>query len=500
MVNFSDLTKVLQEQIEHWEGKATTDSVGFVVQVGDGVATVYGLDKAVYGELVDFSSGATGIVLNLLEDGVGCVLFSGESLVRDGEEVRGTGKVVTVPGGLSLLGRVLNPLGVTLDGKGPVEAEEYLPIEAPAAPVIDRGSVDKPLQTGILSVDTMIPIGRGQRELIIGDRQTGKTALAVDAIINQKGKDVYCVYCAIGQKASSVAAIVQTLERFGAMDYTWVVLASASDSAALQYLAPYAAVAMAEHFMHRGKDVLAVYDDLSKHAVAYRTISLLLRRPPGREAFPGDVFYLHSRLLERAAKLSDAKGGGSITALPIVETQAGDISSYIPTNVISITDGQIFLDAELFNAGFRPAIDVGLSVSRVGGAAQTKVIRKISGRLRLDLAQYREMAAFAQFGSDLDKATQDKLAHGARLMEVLKQPQSAPRTMAEQAVILFISVNSYLMDIKQEKVPSFIKGFMDYLKGQHSGILERISTTETLSIEDEQALRSAVETYKKTTT
>lgn len=500
MVNFSDLTKVLQEQLTHWEGKATSDSVGFVVQVGDGVATVYGLDKAVYGELVEFTSGATGIVLNLLEDGVGCVLFSGESLVRDGEEVRGTGKVVTVPGGSALLGRVLNPLGIGLDGKGPVEAEEHLPIESPAAPVIARGSVDKPLQTGLLSVDTMVPIGRGQRELIIGDRQTGKTALALDAIINQKGQGVYCVYCAIGQKASAVAAIVQTLERFGAMDYTWVVLASASDSAALQYLAPYSAVAMAEHFMHQGKDVLAVYDDLSKHAVAYRTISLLLRRPPGREAFPGDVFYLHSRLLERAAKLSEPKGGGSITALPIVETQAGDISSYIPTNVISITDGQIFLDAELFNAGFRPAIDVGLSVSRVGGAAQTKAIRKISGRLRLDLAQYREMAAFAQFGSDLDKATQDKLAQGARLMEVLKQPQGAPWAMAEQAAILFISVNGYLMDIKQDTIPAFIKGFMESLKQDHLGLLEGIARTETLSVEGEQELRAAVETYKKTHT
>ncbi|MDR0628547.1 MAG: F0F1 ATP synthase subunit alpha [Treponema sp.] len=500
MVNFSDLTKVLQEQLTHWEGKPVSDSVGFVVQVGDGVATVYGLDKAVYGELVEFTSGATGIVLNLLEDGVGCVLFSGESLVRDGEEVRGTGKVVTVPGGSAVLGRVLNPLGIDLDGKGPVEAEEHLPIESPAAPVIARGPVDKPLQTGLLSVDTMIPIGRGQRELIIGDRQTGKTALALDAIINQKGQGVYCVYCAIGQKASSVAAIVQTLERFGAMDYTWVVLASASDSAALQYLAPYSAVAMAEHFMHRGKDVLVVYDDLSKHAVAYRAISLLLRRPPGREAFPGDVFYLHSRLLERAAKLSEARGGGSITALPIVETQAGDIASYIPTNVISITDGQIFLDAELFNAGFRPAIDVGLSVSRVGGAAQTKAIRKISGRLRLDLAQYREMAAFAQFGSDLDKGTQDKLAQGARLMEVLKQPQGTPWAMAEQAAILFISVNGYLMDIEQHKITAFIKGFIEFLTRDHSGVLEGIAATETLSIDAEQELRAAVETYKKTYT
>ncbi|MDR3171415.1 MAG: F0F1 ATP synthase subunit alpha, partial [Treponema sp.] len=345
MVNFGDLTKVLAEQIQHWEGKAASDSVGFVAQVGDSVAHIYGLDQAVYGELVDFASGAIGIVLNLEEDGVGCVLLSGESLVKDGEEARGTGKVVSVPAGPALLGRVVNPLGAAIDGKGPLEAAEFLPVETPAAPVIDRGSVNQPLQTGVLSVDAMIPIGRGQRELIIGDRQTGKTALAIDAIINQKGQGVYCVYCAIGQKSSSVAAIIKNLERFGAMDYTFVVFASASDSAALQYLAPYSAVAMAEYFMHQGKDVLVVYDDLSKHAVAYRTISLLLRRPPGREAFPGDVFYLHSRLLERAAKLSPERGGGSITALPIVETQAGDISSYIPTNVISITDGQIFLDS-----------------------------------------------------------------------------------------------------------------------------------------------------------
>ncbi|MDR0302026.1 MAG: F0F1 ATP synthase subunit alpha, partial [Treponema sp.] len=343
MADYSSLARVLQEKIEHWEGRASSGNAGFVVQVGDSVATVYGLDKAIYGELVEFSGGATGIVLNLEEEYAGCVLLSGESQVKDGDEVRGTGKVVTVPSGTAMFGRVVNPLGEPVDGKGPVAADEYLPMESPAAPVIDRGSVDTPLQTGIISIDAMIPIGRGQRELIIGDRQTGKTAIAIDTIINQKGKDVLCVYCAIGQKSSSVAAIVKKLEEQGAMEHTFVVLASASDSAALQYIAPYAAVAMAEHFMHQGKDVLVVYDDLSKHAVAYRTISLLLRRPPGREAFPGDVFYLHSRLLERAAKLSPAKGGGSITALPIVETQAGDISSYIPTNVISITDGQVFL-------------------------------------------------------------------------------------------------------------------------------------------------------------
>ncbi|MDR3247821.1 MAG: F0F1 ATP synthase subunit alpha [Treponema sp.] len=496
MADFGNLTRVLQEQIEHWEGKPSSDSSGFVVQVGDSVATIYGLNKAVYGELVDFSSGAIGIVMNLEEDGVGCVLLSGEFLVKDGEEAHGTGKVVSVPASIALMGRVVNPLGEPVDGKGPIVAEEYLPVEAPAAPVIDRGSVNQPLQTGALSVDAMIPIGRGQRELIIGDRQTGKTALAIDTIINQKGKGVYCVYCAIGQKSSSVAAIIKNLEKFGAMEYTFVVLASASDSAALQYLAPYSAVAMAEHFMHQGKDVLVIYDDLSKHAVSYRTISLLLRRPPGREAFPGDVFYLHSRLLERSAKLSDARGGGSITAMPIVETQAGDISSYIPTNVISITDGQIFLDSELFNSGFRPAIDVGLSVSRVGGSAQSKAIRKISGRLRLDLAQYREMAAFAQFGSDLDKATQDKLAQGVRLMEVLKQPQFKPYAMEEQATILFVAVNGFLMDVKVEKVGAFARGFLEYLRAHNQDLLDGIAGSGAISAEQEEELRKAVESYK----
>ncbi|MDR2176567.1 MAG: F0F1 ATP synthase subunit alpha [Treponema sp.] len=497
MADYENLARVLQEQIANWEGKPSSDSLGFVVQVGDSVATVYGLDKAVYGELVEFSSGATGIVLNLEEEGVGCVLLSGESVVKEGEEARGTGKVVSVPAGAALLGRVLTPLGEPVDGRGPVVAEEYLPVESPAAPVIDRGPVNQPLQTGALSVDAMIPIGRGQRELIIGDRQTGKTALAVDTIINQKGKGVYCVYCAIGQKSSSVAAIIKNLEKFGAMDYSFVVLASASDSAALQYLAPYSAVAMAEHFMRRGKDVLVIYDDLSKHAVAYRTISLLLRRPPGREAFPGDVFYLHSRLLERSAKLSDAQGGGSITALPIVETQAGDISSYIPTNVISITDGQIFLDSELFNSGFRPAVDVGLSVSRVGGSAQSKAIRRVSGRLRLDLAQYREMAAFAQFGSDLDKSTQDKLAQGERLMEVLKQPQFLPYAMEEQAAILFIAVGGYLMDIKVEAVPAFVSAFLEYLKARFADTLKAIAETGNITAEMEQVLSSAVEEFKQ---
>jgi F-type H+-transporting ATPase subunit alpha len=497
MINFGDLSRVLQEEIAHWEARADTESVGFVGQVGDSVATIYGLDKAVYGELVDFNSGATGIVMNLTEDGVGVALLAGESLIKAGDEVRSTGRVVSVPSGPALLGRVMNPLGEAIDDKGALQGEVWMPVESPAAPVIERGSVDVPLQTGSLAVDAMIPIGRGQRELIIGDRQTGKTALAIDTIINQRGKDVICAYCAIGQKSSSVAAIINNLERLGAMDYTFVVLASASDSAALQYLAPYSACAMAEHFMNQGKDVLVVYDDLSKHAVAYRTISLLLRRPPGREAFPGDVFYLHSRLLERAAKLSGQRGGGSITALPIVETQAGDISSYIPTNVISITDGQIFLDTELFNSGFRPAVDVGLSVSRVGGSAQTKAVRKLSGRLRLDLAQYREMAAFAQFGSDLDKATQDKLAQGQRLMEALKQPQYAPLSMEEQAATLFAAINGYLMDVPVERVSDFVKGFLEYLRERKAETLKKIADTGEIDSDSEQDLTGAIEAFKQ---
>jgi F-type H+-transporting ATPase subunit alpha len=497
MTNFGDLSRVLQEQIAHWESRAVTESVGFVGQVGDSVATIYGLDKAIYGELVDFSSGAAGIVMNLVEDGVGVALLEGEDLVKAGDEVRSTGRVVSVPSGPSLPGRVVNPLGEAIDGKGALPAEVWMPVESPAAPVIERGPVNVPLQTGLLSVDAMIPIGRGQRELIIGDRQTGKTALAIDTIINQRGKDVICGYCAIGQKSSSVAAIINNLERLDAMDYTFVVLASASDSAALQYLAPYSACAMAEHFMRQGRDVLVVYDDLSKHAVAYRTLSLLLRRPPGREAFPGDVFYLHSRLLERAAKLSDHRGGGSITALPIVETQAGDIASYIPTNVISITDGQIFLDTDLFNSGFRPAVDVGLSVSRVGGSAQTKAVRKVSGRLRLDLAQYREMAAFAQFGSDLDKATQDKLAQGQRLMEALKQGQFAPLDMEEQAVALFVAVNGHLLDIPVEKVSDFVKGFLEYLRLRKAEMLKKIAGAGEMSFDIEQELSDALATFKQ---
>jgi F-type H+-transporting ATPase subunit alpha len=496
MLNYDNLAMVLQERIDNWKGTALSGSSGIVIQIGDSVATVYGLNNAVYGELVEFSSGATGIVFNLEEENVGIIIITGESDIIYGDEVKGTGKVVSVPSGSALFGRVVNPLGEAIDGKGPVSAESFMPMEAPAPPVIDRGSVNTPLQTGILSLDSMIPIGRGQRELIIGDRQTGKTAIAIDTIINQKEKGVICIYCAIGQKSSSVAAIMKKLEEHGAMEYTFVVLASASDSASLQYIAPYSAVAMAEYFMHQGKDVLVVYDDLSKHAVAYRAISLLLRRPPGREAFPGDVFYLHSRLLERAAKLKDAKGGGSITALPIIETQAGDISSYIPTNVISITDGQIFLESELFNSGFRPAVDVGLSVSRVGDSAQSTAMKKISGRIRLDLAQYREMAAFAQFGSDLDKATQEKLAQGACLMEVLKQPQYSPYPLEEQVVILYLAVNGYLMDVKIEKIIKFIKDYLAFLKMSKADILRSIAQTGAISIEQESELRSGMEAFK----
>jgi len=491
MNDFSDLTKILREKIEGWDCKAASGDAGFVAQVGDSVATVRGLEGAVYGELVEFASGATGIALNLEEEQVGCVLLSGGAQVKDGEEARGTGKVVSVPSGKALLGRVVNPLGEPIDGNGPVAAEAWLPVESPAAPVINRGSINVPMQTGIISVDAMVPIGRGQRELIVGDRQTGKTTIAVDAIINQKGKGVYCVYCAIGQKTSSVAAIVNTLKQRGALEYTFVVFASASDSAALQYLAPYSAVAMAEHFMRQGKDALVVYDDLSKHAVAYRAISLLLRRPPGREAFPGDVFYLHSRLLERAAKLSDDLGGGSITALPIIETQAGDISSYIPTNVISITDGQIFLDSELFNSGFRPAVDMGLSVSRVGGEAQSKAVRKISGRLRLDLAHYREMAAFAQFGSDLDKFTQELLAKGERLMEALKQPQHSPYPLERQIAILHLVANGSLMGVEPPQVAASVKAYLEYLDDNHADLMRDIGATGVVSAEQESELRAA---------
>ncbi len=490
-----EVTEILRERLAAFEDRLDREEVGTVVQAGDGIARVYGLDSCSYGELVEFESGGVGMALNLDEDDVGCILFSDQDKVREGETVRRTGRVVEVPAGPSLFGRVVDPLGVPIDGGGPVEAKRNMLIERRAPSVIDRKGVGVPLQTGILALDAMIPIGRGQRELIIGDRQTGKTALAIDTIINQKGQNVICIYASIGQKASTTAQVVETLRRYGALDYTIIVAATAKSTAALQYLAPYSACAIGEYFMDEGKDVLVVYDDLSKHAVAYRALSLLLRRPPGREAYPGDVFYLHSRLLERAARLSSEKGGGSITALPIVETQGGDISAYIPTNVISITDGQIFLLSELFFSGVRPAVDVGLSVSRVGGAAQSKAVRKIAGRIRLDLAQYRELAVFAQFGSDLDKATQDQLAHGKRLVEVLKQPQYAPIPLAEEIVILFAAVNGYLSEVKVEDIRGFLEQALKFMKYKHKALLETLQVKGELPPEAEAELRSALDEF-----
>ena len=438
-----EISSVIKEQIKRYESDLTVSDVGTVIQVADGIARIHGLEKAMAGELLEFPGDVYGMVLNLEQDNVGAVLMGESKEVMEGATVKSTGRVIEVPVGDALIGRVVNALGQPIDGKGPIVTEHYRQVERVAPGVIERKSVDTPLQTGIKAIDSMVPIGRGQRELIIGDRQTGKTAVAIDTIINQKGQNVLCIYVAIGQKASTVAALVRTLEENGAMDFTTVVAATASEPAPLQYIAPFAGCAMGEEWMEDGKEVLIIYDDLSKHAVAYRAMSLLLRRPPGREAYPGDVFYLHSRLLERAAKLSDARGGGSLTALPIIETQAGDISAYIPTNVISITDGQIFLESELFNSGVRPAINAGLSVSRVGGAAQTKAMKKIAGPIRVELAQYRELAAFSQFGSDLDKETRDRLAQGERIIEVLKQPQYTPKSVADQILILYAATRKY---------------------------------------------------------
>jgi F-type H+-transporting ATPase subunit alpha len=491
-----EVTGILRERLSAFEDRLDREEVGTVVQAGDGIARVYGLDTCAYGELVEFESGGMGMALNLDEDDVGCVLFSGEDKVHEGETVKRTGRVVEVPAGPALLGRVVDPLGEPIDGAGPIASVRSMAMERRAPSVIDRKGVGVPLQTGILAIDSMIPIGRGQRELIIGDRQTGKTALAIDTIINQKGQDVVCVYCAIGQKASTTAQVVETLRRYGALDYTIVVAATAKSSAALQYICPYSACAMAEFFMEEGKDVLVVYDDLSKHAVAYRALSLLLRRPPGREAYPGDVFYLHSRLLERAARMSPEKGGGSITALPIVETQGGDISAYIPTNVISITDGQIFLLSELFFSGQRPAVDVGLSVSRVGGSAQTKAVKKIAGRLRLDLAQYRELAVFAQFGSDLDKATQDQLAHGKRLLEVIKQPQYAPMPLADEIVVLFAAVNGYLAEVKLEEIRPFLDQVLKSFKYKNKALMDTLQAKGELTPESEAELRASLDEFR----
>ncbi len=492
-----EISSIIKSQISNYENKLETVDTGTVINIGDGIARVYGLEKCMAGELLEFPGEVYGMALNLEENNVGAVLFGSEKGIKEGDIVKRTGRVVEVPVGEALIGRVVNPLGQPIDGKGPIKAEKTRPTEVVAPGVIYRKSVNVPLQTGIKAIDSMTPIGRGQRELIIGDRQTGKTAVAIDTIINQKGKDCICIYVAIGQKQSTVAHIVNTLEENGAMDYSIVVSASASETAPIQYLAPFSGVSIGEEFMYGGKDVLIVYDDLSKHAVAYRTMSLLLRRPPGREAFPGDVFYLHSRLLERSARVSDELGGGSITALPIIETLAGDVTAYIPTNVISITDGQIFLESDLFFAGVRPAINAGISVSRVGGSAQIKAMKQVSGSLRLELAQYRELAAFAQFGSDLDRDSKERIEKGQRLIEILKQDQYSPMPVEEQVVILYAAVNNFLNDIAVEDVRRFEKEFLQYVREQKSEILKAINEKKALDDELKSTINSAIEEYKK---
>ena len=492
-----EISEIIKKQIADFETKVQTDEVGCVIQSGDGIAKIYGLDNCMSGELIDFGNDVYGMAMNLEEETVGCVLLGGATEVKEGTVAKRTGKSVSIPVGDEVIGRVIDPLGRPIDGKGDIKVESYRDVEYLAPGVTTRESVNQPLQTGILAIDSMVPIGRGQRELIIGDRQTGKTAIAVDTIINQKGQDVICIYVAIGQKGSSVAGVVDTLNRHGAMDYTIVVSSIASDLAPVQYIAPYAGCAIAEYFMYeKGKDVLIVYDDLSKHAQAYRAMSLLLKRPPGREAYPGDVFYLHSRLLERAAKLDKEHGGGSITALPIIETLAGDVSAYIPTNVISITDGQIYLESELFFSGQRPAVNAGLSVSRVGGSAQIKAMKKLAGRIRVDLAQYRELAAFAQFGSDLDKFTQDKLIQGQRLLETLKQGQYNTIPVEKQVIILFAVINGYLADIEVKDVAKFNSGLVKYIEEKNPIILSTIREQKELKADVEDELRKAVEDYK----
>ena len=487
-----EITKIIRSQIKNYEKKLESSETGVVILVGDGIAKASGLDKCMAGELVEFPNGAYGMAQNLEEDSVSVVILGNDEGIKEGDTVKRTGKVVSVPVGKSLLGRVVNALGEPIDGKGPITAEAYRPIESPAPGIIDREPVNKPLQTGIKAIDSMIPIGRGQRELIIGDRQTGKTTIATDTILNQKGKDVICIYVAIGQKRSTVAQIVNNLTAEGAMDYTIVVSATASELAPMQYIAPYAGCTMGEHFMHQGKDVLVIYDDLSKHAVAYRAISLLIRRPPGREAYPGDVFYLHSRLLERAAHMSQEKGGGSLTALPIIETQAGDVSAYIPTNVISITDGQIFLESELFNSGVMPAVNPGISVSRVGGAAQIKAMKKVSGSLKLVYSQYRELQSFAQFGSDLDADTKARLALGERIVAVLKQKNNAPVEVAQQVCILYAATNGYLDSIAVTQVPEFEVRLQEHMENRYPQVLEAIRGTGKLEPETEESLKQAL--------
>ena len=493
-----EISSVIKEQIKNYETKLETSDVGTVIQVADGIARIHGLQNAMQGELLEFPGEVYGMVMNLEEDNVGSVLLGDHKNINEGDIVKTTGRVVEVPVGDAMLGRVVNALGQPIDGKGPIATTKSRQIERVASGVISRKSVDTPLQTGIKAIDAMVPIGRGQRELIIGDRQTGKTAIAIDTIINQKGQGVNCVYVAIGQKASTVANIVKTLTEYGAMAYTTVVASTASDLAPLQYIAPYAGCAIGEEWMENGKDVLVVYDDLSKHATAYRTLSLLLRRPPGREAYPGDVFYLHSRLLERAAKLSDALGGGSLTALPIIETQAGDVSAYIPTNVISITDGQIYLETEMFNSGFRPAVNAGLSVSRVGGAAQIGAMKKLASPIRVELAQYRELAAFSQFGSELDEDTRNQLAQGERIKEILKQPQYKPMPVEKQVVIIYAATRKYLLDIEVDRILEFESGLFEYISTNYPDIFEKIREEKKLSDELEDALKKAITEFKET--
>ena len=492
-----EISSVIKEQIKQYKSELEVSDVGTVIQVADGIARVHGLAKAMQGELLEFPGEVYGMVLNLEEDNVGVVLLGDNKSISEGDTVKTTGRVVEVPVGDAMLGRVVNALGQPIDGKGPIQTDKYRKIERVASGVIARKSVDTPLQTGIKAIDAMVPIGRGQRELIIGDRQTGKTAIAIDTIINQKGQGVYCIYVAIGQKASTVANIVKTLEEYGAMDYTTIVASTASELAPLQYIAPYSGCAIGEEWMEAGKDVLVVYDDLSKHAAAYRTLSLLLKRAPGREAYPGDVFYLHSRLLERAARLSDELGGGSLTALPIIETQAGDVSAYIPTNVISITDGQIYLETEMFNSGFRPAINAGLSVSRVGGAAQIKAIKKIAAPIRTELAQYRELAAFSQFGSELDADTKEKLAQGERIKEVLKQPQYKPMPVEYQVIIIYAVTKKFLIDIPTEAIGRFETELFAFIDTKYPQIPRTIKETKVMSEETEKELANAINEFKK---
>lgn len=491
-----EISSVIKEQIKRYAAQLEVADVGTVIQVADGIARIHGLENAMQGELLEFPGEVYGMVLNLEEDNVGAVLLGDSRNINEGDTVKTTGRVVEVPVGDAMLGRVVNALGQPIDGKGPIETSKFRQIERVASGVISRKSVDTPLQTGIKAIDAMIPIGRGQRELIIGDKQTGKTAIAIDTIINQKGKGVKCIYVAIGQKASTVASIVKTLEEFGAMAYTTVVASTASELAPLQYIAPYSGCAIGEEWMENGQDVLVVYDDLSKHATAYRTLSLLLKRPPGREAYPGDVFYLHSRLLERAARLSDKLGGGSLTALPIIETQAGDVSAYIPTNVISITDGQIYLETDMFNAGFRPAINAGLSVSRVGGAAQIKAMKKIAAPIRTELAQYRELAAFSQFGSELDADTKEKLAQGERIKEVLKQPQYKPMPVQYQVIIIYVVTNKYLLDIPVEDITRFETEFFEFLDTKYPEVPNAIAQNKEINDETDAKLKKAIEEFK----